>query len=142
MSLLNIEKNIVKKISYFKSWNEKYKYIINMGKNLPKMDKKFRTKEKLVQNCQSPIWLDAYLKNKKIFFIGDCDAIIPRGIISLMIYIYSNNYPNEIIKSKTFFIKKIGFKNFLSPSRSNGIIAILKKIKIYAFILLIKYNLR
>lgn len=140
MELIEIEKKIIKEFNFLENWEEKYEYIIELGKKLPKMSKKEKSKNKLIKECQSKMWVNTVLKNKKIIIKADSDAILPKGLIAILIKIYSNRKPIEIINSKACFIKKIGFKEFLSPLRSNGLISILKKIKIDTMKIYLKYK--
>ncbi|WP_185859223.1 SufE family protein [Blattabacterium cuenoti] len=135
MTLHKKEEIIKKEFHILKNWEEKYEYLIDLGKELPKQPDEFRSDEKLIHGCQSKIWLDAKLKGSRIFFDADGDALLPRGMASLMIRVYSGLFPFEIIYSNTNFIYEIGFQTFLSPIRANGMLLFLKKIKIYAIAL-------
>ncbi|WP_185872144.1 SufE family protein [Blattabacterium cuenoti] len=132
MTLHKKEEIIKKEFHILNSWEEKYEYLIDLGKKLPKKSDNFRSNEKLIQGCQSKIWLDAKLKESRIFFSADGDALLPRGMAALMIRVYSGLFPFEIIYSNTNFIYEIGFQTFLSPIRANGMLLFLKKIKLYA----------
>ncbi|AWU39689.1 SufE family protein [Blattabacterium punctulatus] len=132
MTLQNKEEKIKKEFLLLKNWEEKYEYIIDLGKNLPKKSNIFRSEDKLIHGCQSNIWLEAKLKGVRIFFDADSDALLPRGMAAIMIRIYSGHFPFEIISYKANFISEIGFRTFLSPIRANGILLFLKKIKFYA----------
>lgn len=130
-----IKKKIQKVIDDFlfiESWEERYEYLISLGKKLPKMSLHLRKKNTLLIGCQSNVWLLAYMKNNKIFFYVDSDALIPRGIAALMLRIYSGQSPYEIINTTPIFIYKIGFSSFLSTSRANGMEAMFRTIKKYA----------
>lgn len=132
MELLQKEYNIIKTFSIFTTWEEKYEYLIQLGKELPPIDNKYKTTNQLIQGCQSQVWLYAEIKNNLLIFYADSDALIPKGIVALIIQIYSGSPPIEIIKSKGIFISKIGLQDFLSPIRANGILLMLQKIKLYA----------
>ncbi|WP_185858811.1 SufE family protein [Blattabacterium cuenoti] len=132
MTLHKKEEIIKKEFYILKNWEEKYEYLIEIGKNLPKKSDIFRSEDKLINGCQSKVWLDARLENRRIFFDADSEAILPRGIAALMIRVYSGLFPFEIISSNANFIYEIGFQTFLSPIRANGIFLFLKKIKFYA----------
>jgi len=113
---------------------DKYEYIIELGKDLPIIEKQHKTEENLIKGCQSRVWLHADLVDGKIIFTADSDAIITKGIIALMIRVFSNQTPKEITQSDLFFIDKIGLKEHLSPTRSNGLLAMIKQIKMYALV--------
>lgn len=132
MKLLKKEYNIIKKFSILNGWEEKYEYIINLGRELPIYSNKYKTENQLIRGCQSKVWLHADIKNNFLIFNADSDALIPKGIAALMIKIYSESTPIEIIQSKAIFISKIGFQEFLSPIRANGILLMYKQIKLYA----------
>ncbi|WP_185873773.1 SufE family protein [Blattabacterium cuenoti] len=132
MTLKNQKEWIKKKFFLFNNWEEKYEYIIYLGKNLKKKSDKFRSKDKLIYGCQSKVWLEAKLIGKRIFFDADSDALLPKGMVALMISVYSGHFPFEIISSNDNYISEIGLKTFLSPNRANGIFLFLKKIKLYA----------
>ncbi|WP_185868950.1 SufE family protein [Blattabacterium cuenoti] len=132
MTLNKREKIIKKEFHVLKNWEEKYEYLIDLGNKLPKKSDDFRSDEKLIHGCQSKVWMDAQLKKYRIFFEADGDALLPRGMVALMIRIYSGLLPFEIINSNANFIYEIGFQSFLSPIRANGMLLFLKKIKFYA----------
>ncbi|WP_185851880.1 SufE family protein [Blattabacterium cuenoti] len=132
MTLQDKEERIKKEFFLLKNWEEKYEYLIDLGRNLPKKSYEFRSEDKLIHGCQSQVWLEAQLKGLRIFFDADSDALLPRGMAALMIRLYSGHLPFEILSSKTNFISEIGLKTFLSPIRSNGILLFIKKIKLYA----------
>ncbi|WP_185881825.1 SufE family protein [Blattabacterium cuenoti] len=132
MTLQDREERIKKEFSFLKNWEEKYEYLIDLGRKLPKKSDKFRSEDKLIYGCQSKVWLDAKLKDKLVFFDADSDALLPKGMAALMINVYSGHYPFEIVSSKANFISEIGFQTFLSPIRANGMLLFLKKIKLYA----------
>lgn len=130
------ERDIIKKFKILDNWEERYEYLIFLASEMPKMDNKYKTKNKLISGCQSKVWLHAYLNNyNQIMLSADSDAILSKGIIALILKIYSNSYVEEVIKSKAIFISEIGFEEFLSINRSNGMLNIIKKIKIYAITL-------
>ncbi|WP_185872689.1 SufE family protein [Blattabacterium cuenoti] len=132
MTLKDKEQKIKQEFDQLHDWQDKYEYILYLGNSLPKQDNTFRTEDKLIYGCQSKVWLDAKLIGMKIIFDADSDALIPKGLIAIMINVYSGRYPFEIISSKANFISDIGFNNFLTPIRSNGLLLFLKKIKFYA----------
>ncbi|WP_238784223.1 SufE family protein [Blattabacterium cuenoti] len=132
ISLRKKEETIKKEFNQLNSWEEKYEYLIDLGGNLSKKSDEFRSDKRLIHGCQSRIWLDAEIKESRIFFDADGDALLPRGMAALMIYVYSGVFPFEIIYSNANFIYEIGFQTFLSPIRANGMFLFLKKIKFYA----------
>ncbi|WP_185864951.1 SufE family protein [Blattabacterium cuenoti] len=134
MNLLLKEKEKIIK-DEFKSlynWEDKYQYLISLGEEIEKKSKKFRSNDRLIDGCQSRIWIDAKLEKNRIFFEVDSDAIIPKGMAALMANLYSGVYPNEIIMSDNKIIYDIGLIDFLSPIRANGLILLLEKIKLFA----------
>ena len=111
---------------------DKYQYLIDLSKNLPVIDEKYKTEENLIKGCQSQVWLAAEYKDGKVFFTADSDAIITKGIISLLIRVLSGQSPQDILDCDLHFIESIGLKENLSPTRSNGLLAMIKQMKIYA----------
>ena len=111
---------------------DKYEHLIEIGKDLPIIEEQFKTEDNLIKGCQSRVWLHAELANGNILFTADSDAIITKGIIALMIRVFSNHSPKEIAESDLFFIDQIGLKEHLSPTRSNGLVSMVKQIKMYS----------
>ncbi|AFJ90940.1 SufE family protein [Blattabacterium sp. (Blaberus giganteus)] len=132
MTLHKKEEIIKKEFKILKNWEEKYEYLIDLGKKLSKKSPEFRSKDKLIHGCQSKVWLEAKFNGSRIFFEADSDALLPKGMAALMIRVYSGLFPFEIISSNVNFIYEIGFQTFLSPIRANGMLLFLKKIKFYA----------
>ncbi|WP_185861191.1 SufE family protein [Blattabacterium cuenoti] len=132
MTLHKKEKIIKNEFNILKNWEEKYEYLIDLGKKLSNKSLEFRSEDKLIHGCQSRVWLDAQLNGSRIFFEADSDALLPKGMAALMIRVYSGLFPFEIISSNTNFIYEIGFQTFLSPIRANGMFLFYKKIKFYA----------
>lgn len=132
MTINSIQNEIIEEFSVFSEWLEKYEYLIELGKDLPLIDDKFKKDEYLIKGCQSKVWLHAELIDGKIKFTADSDAIITKGIIGLVIRVFSDHTPEEIIDTDLYFIDKIGLQEHLSPTRSNGLLAMLKQIKMYA----------
>ncbi|OQX97134.1 MAG: Fe-S metabolism protein SufE [Bacteroidetes bacterium 4572_128] len=132
MTIKEIQNEIIEDFSIFDDWMEKYEYLIDLAKSLPELDEKYRNKSNLIKGCQSMVWLNADLKNGKINFQADSNAIIVKGIVSLLIKVFSDQKPKDILKSELFFIKEIGLLQNLSPTRSNGLTAVIKKIRLYA----------
>ncbi|AGC66833.1 putative SufE Fe/S-cluster-like protein [Candidatus Uzinura diaspidicola str. ASNER] len=127
----NIQK-VIDEFLFIESWEERYEYLIFLGKKLPKRSKNLRTNNNIIIGCQSKVWLRAYIKFNKIFFHADSDALVPKGIAALMLRIYSGQFPYEIIHNTPLFIEKIGFSSFLTSNRANGIEAMFRAIKKYA----------
>jgi cysteine desulfuration protein SufE len=132
MTIEETEKEILEEFEFFDDWTQRYEHIIELGKSLPLIDAKYKTEEYLIKGCQSQVWLSAELMDGKVIFKADSDAIITKGIISLLIRVFSNQSPSEIMGSKVDFIDKINLKEHLSPTRSNGLVAMIKQIKMYA----------
>lgn len=132
MSIQNIEDQIVEDFSVFTDWMDKYEYIIELGKNVPVIDEKSKTDDNLIKGCQSRVWLNCAEKEGKLYFTADSDAIITKGIISLLIRVYNGQTPHDILHSNLSFIEKIGLQENLSPTRANGLVSMIKQIKAYA----------
>lgn len=131
-SIQEIEKEIISEFENFEDWMDKYNYIIEIGKSLPSLDKQYKTEKYVISGCQSQVWLHAYEKDGKVFFEADSDAIITKGIIGLLVRVLSGQTPEEIINAKLAFVDEIGLKEHLSPTRSNGLLSMIKQIKLYA----------
>ena len=132
MTLNEVQNTIIEEFSQFDDWMDKYNLLIDIGKELPVIDPKYKVKDFLIEGCQSKVWLHpAYLGNI-ITFTADSDAIITRGIVSLLIKVLSGRTPKEIIAANLFFIDKIGLRQILSPTRSNGLLSMVRQIKLYA----------
>jgi len=134
MTIQETQNEIIDEFRLFDEWMDKYEHIIEMGKDLPLISEKFKTEDNLMKGCQSQVWLNAEIKDGKIIFTADSDAIITKGIIALMIRVFSNHTPKEITEADLFFIDQIGLKEHLSPTRSNGLLAMVKQIKMYALV--------
>jgi cysteine desulfuration protein SufE len=131
-TIVEIQNEIVEDFSLFEEWLEKYEYIIEIGKKLSPIDEKLKKEEFLIKGCQSRVWLVPEFKDGKLFFTADSDAIITKGLISLLLKVYDNRTAKEIIENDLFFIEKIGLANNLSPTRANGLASMLQQIKQYA----------
>lgn len=131
-SIKEIQQEIVEEFALFDEWMDKYEHIIELGKDLPLIDEQYKTDENLIKGCQSKVWLHAELKDGKIIFTAESDAIITKGIVGLVIRVFSNHTPQEIIDADLFFIDQIGLQEHLSPTRSNGLLSMLKQIRMYA----------
>lgn len=136
MSLHEKEQDIVMEFSMFSDWLEKYEYIIELGKSLPLIDDEFKTKDRLISGCQSQVWVQAENHDGIMQFTADSDAIITKGIIALLIRVVNNEKPEEIVKCDFNFINEIGLQEHLSPTRSNGLLSMIKYIKTNALKLL------
>ncbi|PLX08949.1 MAG: Fe-S metabolism protein SufE [Marinilabiliales bacterium] len=132
MTINNIQDEIIDEFSIFEDWMDKYAYLIDLGNELTEFDENERTDQNLIDGCQSKVWFSADYKDGKISFIADSDAIITKGIASLLIRVLSNHTPDEILESDLYFIEKIGLNQHLSPTRSNGLMSMIKQLKLYA----------
>jgi cysteine desulfuration protein SufE len=130
--LREAQKEIVEEFSIFDDWLDKYNYLIELGNDLPELDPAYKTSEYLINGCQSKVWLHADLKGGKMMFKADSDAIIVRGIVALLVKALNGRTPEEILNNELFFIDEIGLRQNLSPTRSNGLLAMVKKMKLYA----------
>jgi cysteine desulfuration protein SufE len=140
MGINEIQDEIIEEFSVFEDWMEKYNYLIDISKELPMIDAKFKVKQNLIQGCQSRVWLNAELEGDKIVFTADSDAIITKGLVALLIRVLSNRSPEEILENELYFIDKIGLKENLSPTRSNGLLSMMKQMKLYALAYQAKNN--
>jgi cysteine desulfuration protein SufE len=132
MTIKERQDEIIDEFSIFSDWMDKYEYIISLGKELPIIDADKKTEDNIIKGCQSQVWLDGQLVDGKIIFTADSDAIITKGIIALLIQVVSNQTPNDILNNELFFIDQIGLKEHLSPTRSNGLVSMVKKMKLFA----------
>lgn len=138
MTLEEKQNEIIDDFAIYDDWMEKYEYIIELGKDLPLIRPELKTKEHLIEGCQSQVWLDAQITDNKMRLTADSDAIITKGIIGLLIRVYDNETPEDIVKSEPYFIAKIGLQEHLSPTRANGLASMVKKIKLLALSTLAK----
>ena len=132
MSANEVQDMIIAEFSLFEDWMDKYNVLIDMGKELPVIDPKFKIKDFLIEGCQSKVWLHPDYDGDIITFTADSDAIITRGIVALLIKVLSKRTPQEIISSDLYFIEKIGLRQNLSPTRSNGLLSMIRQMKLYA----------
>lgn len=132
MSIEDIQNEIIDEFSMFDDWEDRYQYMIDLGKTLPLIEEQYKTEDHIIKGCQSKVWINAEMKNDKVHFTADSDAIITKGIIAILIRVFSNQEPKDIIAANTDFIDKIGLKEHLSPTRANGLVSMVKQIKIYA----------
>lgn len=131
-TIKDIQADIVDEFSMFDDWMERYEYMIELGKSLPIIDEKYKIEENLIKGCQSKVWVHAEMKDDKIIFTADSDAIITKGIVAILIRAFSNQHPKDIIEADTQFIDDIGLKEHLSPTRANGLVSMIKQLKMYA----------
>ena len=132
MNISEIEEEIVSEFELFDDWMDKYNYIIDVGKSVGTIDDKYKTKQYLISGCQSQVWVHAEYKEGKVFFRADSDALITKGIVGLLIRVLSGQPADDIIKSELGFIDRIGLKEHLSQTRSNGLLNMIKQMKLYA----------
>ncbi len=132
MTIKEIQKDIIDEFSMFEDWEERYQYMIDLGKTLPLIDEQFKTDNNIIKGCQSRVWVHAEMNDEKVDFTADSDAIITKGIIAILIRVFSNQSPKDIIEADTTFIDDIGLKEHLSPTRANGLVSMIKQLKMYA----------
>jgi cysteine desulfuration protein SufE len=132
MTIKEIQEEIIDEFSMFDDWMERYEYIIELGKSLPLIDEQYKTDDNLIVGCQSKVWLHAEKKEDKIIYSSDSDAILTKGIIALLLRVFTNQTSENILKANTDFIDEIGLKEHLSPTRANGLVSMVKKVKLYA----------
>lgn len=132
MQIKEIQDEIVDEFSMFDDWMQRYEYIIELGKTLPLIDEKYKTEDNIIKGCQSKVWVHGEEQNGNIVFTADSDAILTKGIIAILIRVFSNQNPEAILKANTDFIDEIGLKEHLSPTRANGLVSMIKQIKMYA----------
>jgi cysteine desulfuration protein SufE len=132
MTINEVQNNIIEEFSTFDDWMDKYNLLIDMGKDLPVIDPKYKVKDYLIEGCQSKVWLHPHFDGKLIKFTADSDAIITRGIVALLLKVLSERTPQEILGSDLYFIDKIGLRQNLSPTRSNGLLSMVRQIKLYS----------
>lgn len=131
-TIQEIQEEIIDEFSMFDDWMQRYEYMIDLGKSLPLIDEQYKTDEYIIKGCQSKVWVHADMENEKIQFTADSDAIITKGIIAILIRAFSGQSPQHIIDANTAFIDEIGLKEHLSPTRANGLVSMIKQIKLYA----------
>lgn len=132
MTIKEIQEEIIDEFSMFDDWDERFQYVIDLGKGLPLIDAKYKTEENTIKGCQSKVWVHAEQNNGNVVFTADSDAIITKGIIAILVRTFSNHSPKEILEADTKFIDEIGLKEHLSPTRANGLVSMIKEIKMYA----------
>jgi len=132
MAIIDIQNDIVDEFSMFEDWMQRYEYMIDLGKSLPLINEALKTEGNLIKGCQSKVWVHAEMEGDKVKFTADSDAIITKGIIAILIRVFSNQKPQDIIDANTDFIDEIGLKEHLSPTRANGLVSMIKQLKLYA----------
>ncbi len=132
MNIKEIQAEIVDEFSLFDEWDERFQYVIDLGKGLPLIQEQFKTDENTIKGCQSKVWLHGEVIDDKVVFTADSDAIITKGIIAILIRAFSNQKASDILNADTKFIDEIGLKEQLSPTRANGLVSMIKNIKMYA----------
>ena len=135
-----LQDEVVEEFSDFDDWMDKYQMLIDLGNELKPLDEKYKTEQNLIDGCQSRVWLQCDLVDGKLVFTADSDALIVKGIIALLIQVISGHTPKEILDADLYFIDKIGLRDHLSPTRSNGLLAMVKQIKAYAVAYSVKEN--
>jgi cysteine desulfuration protein SufE len=132
MTIEETEQEIVEEFEMFDDWMQKYEYLIDLGRSLPMISGEYKTDDKIIKGCQSRVWLHSELNDGKIVFTADSDAIITKGMVALMIRVLSGHTPDEIMEAKLGFVEKIGLTQHLSPTRSNGLLSMIKQMKLDA----------
>ena len=132
MTIEQIQEEIVEEFSEFDEWLDRYSYLIELSSDMPEIDPNHRTDQYIIKGCQSRVWVDAQMRDGKVYFTADSDAIITKGIITLLIRVLSGQTPQAILDSELSFIDRIGLKENLSPTRANGLLAMIKQMKMYA----------
>ena len=140
MKIKEIQNEIVEEFSFLDDWEQRYEYLIELGKSLNTLAEEEKTDDKIIKGCQSSVWLDADLKDNTIEFKADSNAILPKGIAALLVRMYYHQTPKDILESDTDFINEIGLSEFLSPTRANGLLAMVKQFKFYAIAFQSKQN--
>lgn len=132
MTINELQDEIIDEFSQFDDWMDKYALLIDLGNSLEALDDKQKTPQNIIEGCQSRVWLDAEMNDGIITYKGESDAVLVKGIVSLLIHVLSGHTPDEIINTELYFIDAIGLKEHLSPTRSNGLVAMVKQMKLYA----------
>ncbi|MEI2274861.1 SufE family protein [Sphingobacterium sp. ML3W] len=135
MTINEIQNELVEDFAFFTDWMEKYEYIIQLGKEVPLIDEQYKTEDYIIKGCQSKVWLYPEVKDGKVFFTADSDAIITKGLVSLMVKVLSGHTAKEIVDADLYFVDEIGLKEHLSPTRANGLLSMIKQMKLYALAL-------
>lgn len=131
-SIAQRQAEIIDEFSMFEDWMQRYEYIIELGKSLPLIDPQYKTDQYLIKGCQSNVWVHAHMDNGRMRLTADSDAIIAKGVIAILVRVFDNQPPGDILEAKTEFLDQIGLKEHLSPTRANGLVSMVKQIKMYA----------
>ena len=140
MTINELQDNIIEEFSNFDDWMDRYALLIDLGNSLAPLEEKYKTESNLIEGCQSRVWLQADYIDGKILFKGESDAVIVKGIVSLLISILSDHTPKEILDTELYFIEKMGLREHLSPTRSNGLVSMVKQMRMYALAFQTKIN--
>jgi len=132
MTIQEKQNEVIEEFAMFDDWMQRYEYMIELGKSLPLIDEKYKIEENLIKGCQSKVWVHAELDGERLLFTADSDAIITKGIVAILIRVFSDQHPSQIIEANTQFIDEIGLKEHLSPTRANGLVSMIKQLKMYA----------
>lgn len=132
MTIKEIQEEIIDEFSFLEDWMERYEYMIELGKSLPMINDEFKTDSNLISGCQSKVWLQSEIDGDNIKFTADSDAILTKGIVALLLRVFNNQKPKDILDADLYFVDKIGLKEHLSPTRANGLVSMIKQIKLYA----------
>ncbi|CAM3865842.1 SufE family protein [Sphingobacterium prati] len=135
MTINEIQNELIEDFAFFTDWMEKYEYIIQLGKEVPLIDEQYKTEEYIIKGCQSKVWLYPEVKDGRVYFTADSDAIITKGLVSLMVKVLSGHTAKEIVDADLYFVDEIGLKEHLSPTRANGLLSMIKQMKLYALAL-------
>lgn len=135
-----LQDEFIEEFAVFEDWMDKYSLLIDMGRNLPTLDESLKTPENRIEGCQSNVWLDARMQDDVLIFTADSDAVLVKGIVSVLVKILSGHTPKEVMEADLYCIEKIGLKEHLSPTRSNGLLAMVKQMKMYALAFQAKYK--
>ncbi len=140
MTIKEIQEEIVEEFAMFDDWMQRYEYMIDLGKSIPVINDEFKTDNNLIKGCQSKVWLHSELQEDKIVFTADSDAIITKGIVAVLLRVFNNQHPKDILEANLDFIDEIGLKEHLSATRANGLVSMIKQIKLYALGMQSKLN--
>ncbi len=132
MTIKEIQEEIIDEFEMFEDWMERYQHLIELGKSLPIIDEQYKVEENIIKGCQSKVWLHSEIQGNKIQYTADSDAILTKGLVALLLRVYTDQTPQDILAADTKFIDEIGLKEHLSPTRANGLVSMLKQIKLYA----------
>ena len=134
MTINEIQDQIIDDFNQFDDWMDKYALLIDLGNSLEPLDEKYKIPQNIIEGCQSRVWLNAELVDGKVIYVGESDAILVKGIVALLFQVLSGQTPDDIVNTELYFIEKIGLKEHLSPTRSNGLLAMVKQMKMYALV--------